>query len=405
MVFNTKIIDFITELYDNGENWREIFTETPFHEGDRNIRKSGVTFTYSEKELEEYIKCSQDIFYFVEKYCKIRKEDGTIGAIKLRDYQKDYLFNLNNKKKIIVLKARQMGITVMNALYILHYCIFNVDKNILISANLRASTIEVVDKIKSIYINLPFWLKPGIKNWNQSSVIFDTGSKIKTSARSKTPAIGFEIDVLFIEEFAHTPSNIIEHFYRCVKDTSKIVIGSTPNGMNLFYHLYVDATSGKNDFFPIRMDYTLITSRDEKWREQTIKEIGGIEAFEQEYELKFISENGLNGRLKTIENKIDQLSENIEVINDNGDIAKFKTPSNNELLERIDRIERNIEMIVDKLKLTTGDYLKAQKVLEKPGQVTWQDVEAYKKRLEDWKWAQSEYEKRNQSGTSSTPLS
>ncbi len=400
MVFNTKIINFINELYDSGANWREIFTETPFYEGDKNIRKGGLTYEFTEEEISEYVKCSQDIIYFAEKYCKIKINTelsilpSGLGNLVLLNFQKEYLKSLVKEKHIITLKARQTGITSMNAVYILHYCMFSSDKNVLIAANMRATTIEIVDKIKTFYENLPFWLKPGVKSWNQVSIIFDNGCKIKTIARTKSAAIGYEVHQLFIEEAAHIPSNIMDSFYKSFHDMltstgKRIVLSSSPNGKNLFYHLYTDAVNKNNTYFPIRIDYTLVPSRDEKWKEQTIKEIGGIEAFEQEYELKFIDKED---RLKSIEDKIDQLSDNtIEIINDNGDIATFKIPSNIELLERLERIERNIDMIFSKLKLGEDDFLKAQKVVENPGQVMWEDVEAYKKRVEDLKWAQNKY--------------
>ncbi len=202
----------------------------------------------------------------------------------------------------------------------------------MIVANLRSSAVEFLDKIKLIYNNLPFWLKTGIKNWNQTGIHFENGCKIKSSARSKTPAIGFQIHFLYITEFAHIPNDIIETYYRAVFPiissilNSKIIISSTPNGMNLFQKLFTDAEEGKNDYFPIRMRYDLVPGRDDKWKEQTIKEIGGISAFEQEYELKF--HDKINDRIHKIE-----------------DFSK------NELLERIEKLEKAIQLILNKLNI------------------------------------------------------
>lgn len=143
--------------------------------------------------------------------------------------------------------------TVNAAIAMLHFITFNNDKNIMIVANIRGTTIEIIDKIKNIYIQLPFFLKTGIKNWNQQSMIFENGCRIKSSARSKTPAIGFTIDFLYLDEFAHIPSNIIEPYYTAAFPTvsaienSKIVITSTPNGMNLFYRLLTDAERPEGD--------------------------------------------------------------------------------------------------------------------------------------------------------------
>lgn len=149
--------------------------------------------------------------------------------------------------------------TINAAITILHYLTFNNDKNAMIVANIAATTIEIVDKIKSIYSLLPFFLKSGIKNWNQRTIIFENGCRIKTAARSKTPAIGFTIDLLYMDEFAHIPSNIIEPYYTAAFPTvsaiqnSKIIITSTPNGMNLFYKLLTDAERPDGD--PLKNNY------------------------------------------------------------------------------------------------------------------------------------------------------
>lgn len=143
--------------------------------------------------------------------------------------------------------------TVSAAIAILHFILFNNNKNVMIIANKGDTTVEIVDKIKSIYKLLPYFLQKGVKNWNQKSLIFDNGCRIKTSARTKTPAIGFTIDFLYLDEFAHIPSNIIEPYYTAAFPTvssiknSKIIITSTPNGMNLFHKLLTDAERPDGD--------------------------------------------------------------------------------------------------------------------------------------------------------------
>lgn len=162
--------------------------------------------------------------------------------------------------------------TINAAIAMLHFVTFNNDKNIMIVANIRGTTVEIIDKIKNIYIQLPFFLKSGIKNWNQQSMIFENGCRIKSAARSKTPAIGFTIDFLYLDEFAHIPSNIIEPYYTAAFPTvsaienSKIVITSTPNGMNLFYRLLTDAErpdgdSLKNNYKAMRVYWYQVPGR------------------------------------------------------------------------------------------------------------------------------------------------
>jgi hypothetical protein len=190
--------------------------------------------------------------------------------------------------------------TISSSIFMLHTILFNNDKNVMIVANKGDTAVEIVDKIKSIYTLLPFFLKPGIKTWNQKSLTFDNGCRIKTSARTKTPAIGFTIDVLYLDEFAHIPSNIIEPYYTAVFPTvsaiknSKIIITSTPNGMNLFHKLLTDGERPdgdprKNNFKAHRVYWyqvpgrfvTYVRLNDHKLYEQGI---------DKEYVLDFLTE-------------------------------------------------------------------------------------------------------------------
>ncbi len=250
-IFTTKLVDEITNKINDGVVLKRF--QNPYFSSEVGLRKSGITFRMTDDEIQEYIKCKLDIHYFAEKYCRIKTEDGSIQNIRLRDYQKDILDLYTKNRFSILMGSRQIGKTINAAITMLHYVTFNNDKNIMIVANIASTTVEIIDKIKSIYQQLPFFLKVGLKNWNQRTIIFENGCRIKSAARSKTPAIGFTIDFLYLDEFAHIPSNIIEPYYTAVFpvvsaiENSKIVITSTPNGMNLFYKLLIDAERPDGD--------------------------------------------------------------------------------------------------------------------------------------------------------------
>lgn len=255
-IFTSKNIDEITEQIADGVVIKRY--QNPWFKNEVGVRRDGISFGISPEEFEEYLRCGDDVQYFAEKYCQIKREDGTIGPIKLRDYQRDIL-DLYENNRVILCASRQSGKTINAAISILHFITFNNDKNVMIVANLRDTTIEIVDKIKSIYVNLPFFLKVGIKNWNQKSMVCGNGCKIRTAARSKAPAIGFTIDFLYLDEFAHIPSNIIEPYYTAVYpivsavNNSKIIITSTPKGMNLFYKLLADSERDETD--PLKTNF------------------------------------------------------------------------------------------------------------------------------------------------------
>jgi hypothetical protein len=257
MIFTTKLVDESTDKINDGIVIKRY--QNPWLKSEVGLRRAGVSFRMSAEEQEEYIRCDLDVHYFTEQYCKVKTEDGSVGQIKLREYQKEILDNFVNSRFNILMASRQVGKTISASIFMLHTILFSNDKNIMIVANKGDTAVEIVDKIKSIYSLLPFFLKPGIKTWNQKSLTFENGCRIKTSARSKTPAIGFTIDVLYLDEFAHIPSNIIEPYYTAAYPTvsavqnSKIIITSTPNGMNLFHKLLTDAERPDGD--PLKNNY------------------------------------------------------------------------------------------------------------------------------------------------------
>jgi hypothetical protein len=155
VVFTTELINDVTDRINDGVVIKRF--ENPWYQSEIGLRKSGLTFKMSQDEIEEYIRCKLDIHYFAEKYCKIKTEDGSIQNIRLRDYQKKILDLYTGSRFSILMGSRQIGKTINAAIAMLHYVTFNNDKNIMIVANIASTTIEIIDKIKSIYQNLPFF--------------------------------------------------------------------------------------------------------------------------------------------------------------------------------------------------------------------------------------------------------
>lgn len=245
-VFNSDNIQEIIEKQSQGFSLPRYMN--PWFMNQQGVRRKGVVYGWTEEELQEFTKCAFDIHYFANTYCKIKSEDGQVRQMKLRKYQYKVLDAYTKNRFTLNMSSRQTGKTICAAIVLLHYAIFNTNKGIMIVANKAETVVEIVDKIKNIYKLLPFFIKPGIVNWNTRTVVFDNGCRIKSQARSKEPAIGFTIDFLYLDEFAHIPKNIINHYYKAVVPTvssikgSKIVITSTPNGANLFKDLVMGAS-------------------------------------------------------------------------------------------------------------------------------------------------------------------
>jgi hypothetical protein len=226
----------------------------PFFEPNKiDLKKNNLAFNYTIEEIEEVIKCKDDVMYFAENYCKIKTEDGTYKQAKLRDYQKDILNNFKNNRFNVVLASRQQGKTIMTAIFILHYCFFNNKKNVMMVANKGKTVVEVINKIKEIYRSVPFFLKRGIVSWKERGIEFDNGTRILTENRVKEPSVGFSIDFLYCDEFALIPENFLNTYWENIWpvvssiENSRAIITSTPKGFNLFYDLVRRAGLPPND--------------------------------------------------------------------------------------------------------------------------------------------------------------
>lgn len=259
-VFNSDNINEIIEKQHQGFALPRHMN--PWFKNQAGVRRAGLVWAWTDEELEHFARCAFDIHYFANHFCKIKSEDGQIRQMTVRDYQVEVLNAYTKNRFTINMSSRQTGKTVCAAIVLLHYAIFNTNKGIMIVANKAETVVEIIDKIKNIYKLLPFYLKPGIINWNTRTIVFENGCRIKSQARSKEPAIGFTIDFLYMDEFAHIPPNTITHYYKAVVPTvssiagSKIVITSTPNGANLFKDLVIGA--GLEEGHPDKNQYKLV---------------------------------------------------------------------------------------------------------------------------------------------------
>ncbi len=246
--------------------------ESPFYENRVRHRRSNVVFAMTDLEEDEYIKCYIDVMYFAQNYCFVKTEDGKHRIIKLRPYQKEILKMYAENRFSILLSSRQSGKTISTAIFILHFILFNNQKNVLITANQWKTVYDVMDKIKEIYLNLPFFLQKGIVNWTQKGLLLDNKSLIRTDIMSKASGVGGTIDLLYSDEYDLPENSIQEKFYTAVyptissMDNSKIIITSTPRGQRLFWKLLINSERPvgdplKNPYASMRVYWYAVPSR------------------------------------------------------------------------------------------------------------------------------------------------
>lgn len=275
----------------------------PFYEGNMRLMKGDLNFTRTEEELEEYVRCMDDVVYFAEKWCKLMTPEG-VRNIRLRPYQIKYLRHLQDNRLSIYLACRQCGKTTTSAIFMLWYVLFNADKNALVLGNKRKTAVEILDKAKRIFLELPFFLKPGIYKWNEGEVVLDNGCRFMCEATTVNSGIGYTFHCVLADEFAHLPANIMEPFFNNLFPTitaarARFMITSTQNGTNLFYQLYTAAAAGESDFAPFVTDWWEVPEwnpdkgcweeRDEAWHKRQIANYGGEEQFNRQFGTSFLT--------------------------------------------------------------------------------------------------------------------
>ena len=261
--------------------------------GNKNLKASDVPLDFTKEQVNEYLKCAADPEYFILKYVKIVNVDEGLIPFEMYDFQKDMIKKVHNNRFIIAKFPRQTGKSTTMISYLLHYVLFNQDVNVAILANKLATARELLHRLKLAYEYLPKWMQQGIVEWNKGSIELENGSKILASATSSSAVRGGSFNMIFMDEFAYVPPGVAEEFFSSVYPTissgktTKVLIVSTPKGLNMYYRMWMDAIEGKNSYVPIEVHWNEIPGRDLKWKEQTIANTSE-EQFRTEFGCDFI---------------------------------------------------------------------------------------------------------------------
>lgn len=261
--------------------------------GNENLKAAGVKQDFTEEQIKEFVKCSEDPLYFIENYVKIVTLDDGLVQFKPWDFQQDMLKKIHANRFIVCKFPRQTGKSTTVISYLLHYALFNPDVRVAILANKQQTAYELLHRLKIAYEHLPNWLQQGVEEWNKGSIDLENGSKIIASATSSSAVRGGSFNMIFLDEFAYIPSNVAEEFFSSVYPTissgksTKVLIVSTPKGLNMFYKIWVDAEEGRNQYVPIEVHWDQVPGRDQKWKEQTIANTSE-DQFRVEFECDFV---------------------------------------------------------------------------------------------------------------------
>ena len=261
--------------------------------GNPNLKKANVTVEFTPEQIEEFIICSENPLYFAKNYVKIVSLDEGLIPFRMWDFQEELITNFHKNRFNIAKLPRQTGKSTTCVSYLMHYALFNDNVKIAILANKAETSRELLSRLQLSYENLPKWMQHGIVSWNKGSLELENGSKIIAASTSSSAVRGNSFNIIFLDEFAFIPNNIAEQFFSSVYPTissgktTKVIIISTPNGMNMFYKLWHDAERNKNSYIPLEVHWSQVPGRDAKWKEETIANTSQRQ-FTQEFECEFL---------------------------------------------------------------------------------------------------------------------
>lgn len=261
--------------------------------GNQNLKSAGVEVEFTHDNIVEYMKCARDPIYFIKKYLHIITIDQGLIPFDLWDFQEKMVKVFEDNRFAICKLPRQVGKTTTVAAYITWKVLFTEQYSVAILANKMAQAREILGRIQLMYEYLPGWMQQGIVEWNKGNIRLENGSEILASATSSSAIRGTTQNLIYLDEFAFVPNNIQEEFFTSVFPTissgksSKVIITSTPNGMNMFYKIWVDSEEGRNDYERVDIHWSNVPGRDMVWREEIIRATSE-EQFRQEFETEFL---------------------------------------------------------------------------------------------------------------------
>mgnify|MGYP001162327834 CR=1 FL=1 len=301
---------------------------------------------FTKKQVTEFVKCQENPVYFIENYIKIVTLDTGLQPFKMYQFQREMIDTFHDNRFTICKLPRQSGKSTTIISYLLHYAIFNANINVAILANKAQIARDLLGRLQLAYENLPKWLQQGVINWNKGSLELENGSRILAAATSSSAVRGGSYNIIFLDEFAYVPNNIAEQFFSSVYPTissgksSKVMIVSTPHGMNMFYKLWNDAIHKRNTYEAVEVHWSEVPGRDEKWKEETIRNTSE-QQFRTEFECEFL------GSVDTLIN-----SSKLRIMSHKPPI---KSNSGLDVYEDVQKNKRYV-MTVDVARGTVNDY-------------------------------------------------
>jgi hypothetical protein len=213
--------------------------------------------------IDEFIKCSQDPVYFANNYGYVfDMKKQQISKMNCFPYQEECLRTFNDNQNSIVLKSRQMGLSVISAMYVAWRLIFCFDERILVVADNGNGAVRFLNTVRQVLDKLPDWMLPDERLVNNTKQIaFSNGSWVKAVASSKQAGRGESLTCLILDEAAfieHAQDIWMGAGLALSATQGKCIMISTPKGTgNLYHQTWVQASKKEGSFVPLKLHWSI----------------------------------------------------------------------------------------------------------------------------------------------------
>lgn len=262
-----------------------------------NVRRPGETSEYTPENIMDLKRCMQDPVYFFENFVKVKHPTQGLVPFKLFDYQKRILDALMNHKDVCILASRQLGKTVIVAMYFFWQANFQDNREFVIASKNMSHAVLIMARIKTAYDALPHWLKAAAKFNSRTMLEFSNGSNIVSEATSERTGRGNSPSGIMLDELAFASRRIQDEMWASLAPSlstgGQFIVSSTPKGdSDLFASLWRGAQAGTNGFFPVQAMWYERPEYDQAWYDSMAAKLGPIKAA-AELDCVFVSSDAL----------------------------------------------------------------------------------------------------------------
>jgi hypothetical protein len=271
------------------------------------IKKAHKQERYTLEQVKHLEACMDPIdgpLYFCRNFLKL--QHPTQGSIPFKpyDYQVRLIRSYHDHKDSIAMLPRQMGKTTCAVGYLLWYCQFVEEAQILIAAHKYEGAQDIMNRFRYGYENLPDFIRAGVISYNRNTIEFDNGSRVQATTTTENTGRGKSLSLIYCDEFAFVqPPEKAKEFWTALSPTlstgGKCIITSTPNSdEDQFAMIWSEANKkfdehgnenevGVNGFYPFFAHWNENPHRDEAWAAVERAKIGE-ERFRREFDCEFL---------------------------------------------------------------------------------------------------------------------